>query len=96
MFARARFDTPCRIEIEHSDEFLGAHVILDGDVALEPGDSVCVHGEPIQVPFGERRSFRRIATVERAGGLERLWTRIAGHFELTELYEVSFSSGSRP
>ncbi len=96
MFAATRFDTPCRIEIEHSDEFLCAHVELAGDVALAPGDSVSVQGEPIHVPFGERRIFHRVATVRRASAVERIWTRIAGHFEMTELYEVSFSPGSRP
>ncbi|WP_033920123.1 hypothetical protein [Sphingomonas sp. 37zxx] len=94
MIARKRFDTPCRIEVEHSDEFLCAHVHLAGGVALEPGDSVHVHGEPIHVDFGQRRSFDRIATVERAGLVERLWTKFAGHFEMTELYEVSFSPRS--
>jgi hypothetical protein len=43
------------------------------------------------VGFGERRVVERIATVERAGVIERLWTKLAGHFEMAELYEVSFS-----
>lgn len=93
-FRRTRFDTPCRIEVEHSDEFLCAHVELAGGVAINPGDRVRVHGDPIHVDFGERRSFERIATVERAGAIERLWTKLAGHFEMTELYEVSFSDRS--
>ena len=88
--ARTRFDTPCRVEIEHSDEFLCAHVEL-GDVVIGPGDRVRVHGAPISVRFGERRVVERLATVERAGWPERLWTKIAGHFEMAELYEVSFS-----
>jgi hypothetical protein len=29
----------------------------------------------------------------RAGPLDRLWARIEGYLELTELYEVSFSDG---
>ena len=37
------------------------------------------------------RVFERIATVERAGPIERLWTKLCGHFEMNELYEVSFS-----
>lgn len=90
-FRRTRFDTPCRIEVEHSDEFLCAHVELAGGVAINPGDQVRVHGSPIHVEFGERRVFERTATVERAGAIERLWTKLAGHFEMTELYEVSFS-----
>jgi hypothetical protein len=36
---------------------------------------------------------RRIATVERATFLERQWTRWAANFQLTELYEVSFTPG---
>ena len=93
---RTRFDTPCRVEVEHSDEFLHAHVELAGDVAIGPGDRVLVHGDPIVVGFGEHRIESRIATVERASSIERLWTKLAGHFEMTELYEVSFSSRSMP
>lgn len=90
---RTSFDTPCRIEIENSHEHFHAHVELAGGVAINPGDKVRVHGEPIVIPFGESASFDRIATVERATAIERLWTRFAGHFEMTELYEVSFSPG---
>ena len=38
---------------------------------------------------------QRTATVTRAGRIERLWTKLAGHLELTELYEVSFSERRR-
>ncbi len=88
---RTSFDTPCTIQVEHSDEFLCAHVELAGNVPIGPGDRVRVHGEPISVGFGERRVVERIATVERASTVERLWTKFAGHFEMAELYEVSFS-----
>lgn len=94
MIGRTRFETPCRVEVEHSDAFLCAHVELAGGVAVNPGDRVRVHGAPIDVPFGEKRVFERTATVERAGALERLLTRLAGHFEMTELFEVSFSPGA--
>lgn len=90
-FRRASFDTPCRIEVEHSDQNLCAHVELAGGVTINPGDQVRVQGDPIQIRFGERRVFERVATVERAGLIERAWTRLLGHFEMTELYEVSFS-----
>ncbi len=92
LFPRSSFDTPCRIEIEHSDRFLCAHVKLAGGVAINPGDRVRVHGDPIRVGFGESAVFNRMATVERAGPVERLWTRIKGHFEMSELYEVSFTA----
>lgn len=90
-FRRASFDTPCRIEVEHSDRFLCAHVELADGVAIHPGDRVRVHGDPIEIEFGTARSFDRVATVERAGPVERLWTKLRGHFEMAELYEVSFS-----
>lgn len=91
MMRRTPFETSCRVEVEHTDEFLGAHVELADGVDVHPGDQVRVHGDAIRVPFGERRIFERTATVERAGALERWWTKLAGHFEMTELYEVSFS-----
>jgi hypothetical protein len=70
-----------------------AHVELDGDIPVGPGDKVRVHGDPITVPFGASAVFERTATVERAGPLLRAWTRLAGHFEMAELYEVSFTPG---
>ena len=85
--------TPCTIEIEHTAESLHAHVALDGEPELRPGDRVRVHGEPIRVRFGDRLTLRREATVERAGWLERQWTRLAARLELSELYEVSFTPG---
>jgi hypothetical protein len=85
--------TPCTVEVEHSETSLHAHLRLDGEIALRPGDRVRVHGPPIRVSFGERLVLRREATVERAGWLEQAWTRLAAHFELSELYEVSFTAG---
>ena len=87
---------PCTIEIEHTERSLHAHVELDGDLALRPGDRVRVHGDPLRVRFGESLLLRREATVERAGWLERQWTRLAARFELSELYEVSFTGGRLP
>ncbi len=94
MFHGARFDTPCRIEIEHTNEHLHAHVELDGDVSIAPGDKVRVHGAAVRVPFGGRLVERRMATITRATALGRAWTRLRARFELTELYELSFTAGS--
>ena len=88
---RTSFETPCQVEVELSDEYCRANVVLANDYEIGPGDRVRVHGAPISVGFGERRVEERIATVERASTAERLWTKFAGHFEMTELYEVSFS-----
>ena len=36
---RARsFDVPCTVEIEQTSETLHAHVVLDGDIEIKPGD----------------------------------------------------------
>lgn len=91
--ARASFDTPCRIAIEQSEEHFHAHVELAGDIAIHPGDRVRVHGAPIRVAFGQSVIHDRIATVTRAGPLLRGWTKLASYFDLTELYEVSFTPG---
>jgi hypothetical protein len=90
-FARRSYDTQCTINIEHSEDRLHAHVELDGESDLRPGDRVKVHGAPIHVSFGQCLTLRRPATVERAGWLERQWTRLTSRFELAELYEVSFT-----
>jgi hypothetical protein len=91
--ARQYIEVPCTVEIEQTSETLHAHVILDGDVEIAPGDAVQVHDAPTGVPFGERLVVRRTATVVRGNPLDRLRARIEGYLELTELYEVSFSDG---
>ncbi len=93
MSARS-FDTPCRIAIEQSPDHFHAHVELADNVAIEPGDSVRVHGDPIQITFGQSMVFERMATVTRATALQRFKTRLAAYFDLAELYEVSFTPGS--
>lgn len=82
----------CTIDIEQSHDYFHAHVALDGDIRLRPGDRVHVHGAPVLIRFGEKLSERRAATVERAGWLMRVWTRCASHLQLSELYEVSFTA----
>lgn len=94
--SRRSLVTPCTIEIEHTERSLHAHVALDGEPELQPGDRVRVHGDPIRVRFGDKLVLRRQATVERAGWLERQWTRLTARFELSELYEVSFTPGRAP
>ncbi|XUU61816.1 hypothetical protein ACRAQ6_05975 [Erythrobacter sp. HA6-11] len=88
-----KFNTPCLISVEQSEDHFHAHVELDGNLAIEPGDQVRVHGDPIQVRFGERVTFNRMATVTRAGWIARAWTKLAAYFDLKELYEVSFNPG---
>ena len=87
------FDVGCTIEVEQTGESLHAHVSLDNDVEIRPGDEVTIHGAPIRVAFGDRVNLRRTATVVRAGAFKRTLTYLACYLELTELYEVSFSNG---
>lgn len=94
-WGRRVVEVPCTVEIEQTPESLHAHVVLDAAFEIEPGDEVQVHGSPTSVPYGERIVVHRTATVTRAGPVERLWTKLAGNFELTELYEVSFSERRR-
>lgn len=88
---KSTMDVPCTVEIENTPESLHAHVTLDAGFEIEPGDEVQVHDAPGLPPFGERIVVQRTATVIRAGTLERAWTKLIAHLELTELYEVSFS-----
>ena len=88
------FDTLCTVRVEVSADRCRADVELDGNLAIGAGDRVRVHGNPIRARIGEARTYRRMATVERAGWLRRAWTRASGYFELTELYEVSFLPGA--
>lgn len=92
---RATETVPCTIEIENTFESLHAHVELHGTEPPEAGDMVRVHGEEIRVPYGQKVTLKRDATVTRASGLESFLTALAARLELTELYEVSFSSGRK-
>ncbi|MFN7178885.1 hypothetical protein [Hyphomonas sp.] len=87
------FTVPCTIRVEHTYESLEAHVELDGGIEPGVGDRILVHGAPVSVPFGRSLVLRREATVTRANFIERALVRFKSMFELTELYEVSFSDG---
>ena len=85
------FDVGCTVDIENTFENLHAHVELDGNPEIRPGDRVRVHGDPVVVPYGERLTLRRTATVRRAGAFARAWTRMTGDLACFELFEVSFT-----
>ena len=90
-----RREVPCTLEIERTWESLHAHLNLEEDVEIEPGDEVRVLGDPIEVEFGQKLFLERRAEVHHAGLLERLWTRITGRTELMELLEFSFTARRR-
>ena len=45
-----REDVMCTVHVVNTFESLAAHVELDGDVKVRPGDEVLVHGQEIRVP----------------------------------------------
>ena len=87
---RRQVNVACNVEIANTAEALHAHVFLNG-LEVEAGDSVLVHDAPTDVEFGQSVSCDRRATVSRASWLDKLWVRLSSRFELTTLYEVSFS-----
>jgi hypothetical protein len=86
-----REDVMCTVHVVNTFESLAAHVELDGDVTVRPGDEVLVHGKEIRVPYGETRIERRQATIRRAGWFEQQWVKLTGDLEFMELLEFSFS-----
>jgi hypothetical protein len=90
-FGSRSFDVSCTVRVSHRFEDLSAHVELDGDVQVEPGDRVLVHGVAINPPYGVVHVERRQATVTRASWLERTWTRLTGDADCLSLLDVSFS-----
>ena len=90
-FFGASFDVPCTVIVSHRFEDLSAHVELEGNIEIRPGDAVLVHGAPIFTPYGEVRTERRTATLTRASWLARTWIRLTGDLACLSLLEVSFS-----
>ncbi len=94
LLGRTTYLVACTVEIEHSNEFLKAHVDLDGFEPLA-GDQVRVINAPTDVGFGASIHCQRTASVTRGGWFDKLWARIAASRELNELYDLSFTSGRR-
>lgn len=91
LFTRNKETAPCTVEISHKFEELSAHVRFNNGAVVYPGDSVLVQGPEIMAPYGEIVREDRTATITRASGIERLWTRMTGDLEFMELCEFSFS-----
>ena len=91
LFTKSTETVPCTVEVSHRFEELSAHVRFNNGATVNPGDTVLVHGEPVMAPFGEVVREDRDATITRASGLERAWTRLTGDLEFIELCEFSFS-----
>ena len=85
------FELDCTVRVSHTFDDLSAHVELDGDLPIYPGDEVRVHGSPIKPPYGQVRVERRRATVTRATRLTRLWTRLTGDLDCLTLFDFGFT-----
>ena len=96
LLTRTKETAPCTVTVSHRFEELSAHVRFDNGAVIGPGDTVQVQGPEIMAPYGELVEQQRIATITRASGVERLWTRLTGDFEFMELCEFSFSNEVMP
>jgi hypothetical protein len=85
------FDVGCTVRVSHRVDDLSAHVELDGEVLIGPGDRVVVHGGPIDAGWGEVRVERRTATVTRASRASAWWLKVRGTLECLSLLEIPFS-----
>ena len=91
LFTKETETAPCTVTVSHRFEELSAHVRFNNGAVVHPGDTVQVEGPEIMAPYGEVVEEERLATITRASGLERLWTRATGDLEFMELCEFSFS-----
>lgn len=96
LLTRTRETAPCTVTVSHRFEELSAHVRFDNGAVVYPGDTVQVQGPEIMAAYGELIEQKRTATITRASGVERLWTRLTGNFEFMELCEFSFSNEVMP
>ena len=96
LLTRTKETAPCTVTVSHRFEELSAHVRFDNGAVIGPGDTVQVQGPEIMAAYGELVEQQRIATITRASGVERLWTRLTGDFEFMELCEFSFSNEVMP
>lgn len=86
--------TMCTITVQHTEETLEAHVELDDGLLPKTGDRITVYGSPVQVAYGSTLKVRRDAQLVRGNVFDKAWMRLKSLFDVSELYEVSFSPRS--
>jgi hypothetical protein len=82
---------PYELDLANTWEDLYAHVHLE-NVDIGPGDSVLIQQAPTQLAWGEKYSVKGDAVYTKASIWQKIWTRFFSRFEITMLYEVSFSA----
>jgi hypothetical protein len=95
VLGRQTVEATCAVEIVKTRESFHAYSIPE-NIEIRPGDQMLLHDVPTQIAFGDEITMTCRATVQRAGPVERAWTRFASLFELTELYEVGFQPKEIP
>jgi hypothetical protein len=84
-----RIDVACTLRVGQTPESLHAHMELDA-IDINPGDIVrLIQAAPTSVSRDETVYQARVS-VERAGFLARMLTRVSGFFSILELIEVGF------
>lgn len=91
LLTRETIPTSCTVTVRHTEETLEAHVELDDGLLPTVGDRIRVFGDPVQVEYGSTIAFRRKAHLVRGCALDKFWIKLCSLFDMTELYEVSFS-----
>lgn len=86
--------TMCTITVRHTEETLEAHVELDDGLLPDTGDRITVFGAPVHVEYGSTLQLRRDAHLIRGTVLDKAWMRLKSLFDVSELYEVSFTPRS--
>ena len=88
-----RLELGCTLDLANTPDSLHAHVELDGNPALGPGDRVQVHEAPTALAHGQQMVVRRRATVTRASRMAGLRVKLAALFGVVSLLEIGFSVG---
>ena len=84
-----QIDVACTLRVGQTAESLHAHMELDA-IEINPGDIVrLIQAAPTSIGLDETVYQARVS-VQRAGPLARMMTRIAGLFSVLELIEVGF------
>lgn len=91
ILARRSIPTTCTVTVRHTDETLEAHVELDDGLLPSVGDKITVFGSPVHVEYGSTIEIKRDARLVRGSALDKFWLKLRSLFDVTELYEVSFS-----
>lgn len=79
------------LDMANTWEDLYAHVDIQG-IDIGPGDAIKLHRVPVELPYGQKRFVQGKASYVKAGVMKRWFIKTFSRFEITMLYEVSFSS----